>query len=107
MVVSRETNSIVHETSNLRFTRKEVLGCFPPYKSDGGPAYVIPDKTPRQPKAETAWRLLKCMYPDNRVPRMSLEKLAKAAIEFSEKNGNKATIVGRDDIRRALGLKED
>jgi hypothetical protein len=101
-VVSRNypdvSGAAAHATIDLRFRRKEVLRCFPP--PDTSLYTDIPDEAPRQHSANSAYLVLKRMYPENRIPNhIADETLASRASQFS------GLIIGRDDIRRALGKK--
>jgi hypothetical protein len=87
-----------HATPDLRFRRDEVLRRFPPNTAD---FTEIPDAEPRQPRARTAYKAIKQLYPDNRIPStISDETLARRAQRISSAH------ISREDVRRALGKKK-
>jgi hypothetical protein len=110
MVVLRgdEFNSVGHVIPNLRFKREEVLRCFPPPGPSPEAGYIkLPKEPPPQPQPSRAWRVLKKIYSDHRVPELGRERLAEIATAQNRvDNGGDGSIISSDAIRRALGLKD-
>jgi hypothetical protein len=111
MVISRWHESITHVTPDLRFSRKEVLRCFPPtdsfYDDDVATYFLLPENPPTgQLKPRRAWEILKKKHPDRRVLKLPPQKLADmATIHDRTVSGGTGTVFSREDILRALGKK--
>jgi hypothetical protein len=69
----------------------------------GSDYVLLPDSAPHQKAPARAYRALLHLYPDKRVPRMSMERLAARAGKVP---GYSYSGIGRDEVRRALGLKK-
>lgn len=65
--------------------------------------YSLPPDEPRQPQPAAAYRALVNLY-GHKVPKLSTERLARRASLKSKEMGGPR--IGRDDVRRALGLRQ-
>jgi hypothetical protein len=67
--------------------------------------YLLPDKPPSGREAAKVHRALLQKYPDRRVPKLSMQRLADNLAPILKEMGKSGT-VSRDAVQRALGKKE-